>query len=185
MQFNQVQLRAIAFVLAETIFRKSRAEVAHNRVARDFRDHAGRGDAEAETIAIHDRRLRQRKRKNRKAIDQDMLGPQPQRFDRGAHRLVSRAENIDRIDLDGIDYAHGPRDRNVSDQLVVNLLATFRQQLLGIVQPAMLEFFRQNNGCRDDGTGQRAAPCFIHAGDGGDAEGAQFAFIPETTASIH
>ena len=64
MQFNQVQLRAVAFVLAEAISRKTRAEVAHNRVARDFRDHRGGCDAEAVAIAIDDGGLGQRKRED-------------------------------------------------------------------------------------------------------------------------
>jgi hypothetical protein len=76
MQFNQVQLRAVAFVLAEAIFRKTRAEVAHNRVARDLRDHARRGDAQAEAIAVDDRRLGQGKGKNGEPVDEDVIGPQ-------------------------------------------------------------------------------------------------------------
>jgi hypothetical protein len=65
MQFNQVQLRPVTFVLAEAIFRETGAEVAHNRIARDFRDHARSGYGKAVAIAIDDGRLRQRKRKNR------------------------------------------------------------------------------------------------------------------------
>ena len=42
MQFSQMQFRAVAFVLAEAIFGKARAEVAHNRIARDFGNN-GRG----------------------------------------------------------------------------------------------------------------------------------------------
>ena len=50
MQFNQMQFRAVAFVLAKAIFGKARAEVAHNRVARHLGNHARCGDAEAEAI---------------------------------------------------------------------------------------------------------------------------------------
>ena len=76
MQFYQVQFRAVAFVLAEAIFGKARAEVAHNRVARDLGDHTGGGNAEAEAIAIDNRGLRKRKRKNGQAVDEHMVGPQ-------------------------------------------------------------------------------------------------------------
>jgi hypothetical protein len=44
MQFYQMQFRAVAFVLAEAIFGKARAEVAHNCVARDLGNDAGRGN---------------------------------------------------------------------------------------------------------------------------------------------
>jgi hypothetical protein len=185
MQFNQVQLRPVTFVLAETIFGKTRAEVAHNRVSRHFRDHAGRGNTEAVAIAVDDRRLRKREWKNGEAIDQDVIRPHPERFDGGAHRLVRGAENIDRVDLNRIDDPHGPRDRLVRDQVVVNFFAPFREKLLGIVQPAVLELFWQNDGRCYNRAGQRAAPCFIDAGDRGDTDCAQSAFIAETTAAIH
>ena len=76
MQFYQVQLRAVAFVLTEAIFGKARAEVAHNRVARHLGNHTGGGNAKAEAIAIDDSGLRKGKRENGKAVDEHMVGPQ-------------------------------------------------------------------------------------------------------------
>ena len=75
MQFNQVQFRAIAFVLAEAILGKARAEVAHNRVASDLGNDTGGGNAEAEAIAIDNCGLRKGKRKNGQAVDEHMVGP--------------------------------------------------------------------------------------------------------------
>ena len=100
MQFDQMQFRAVAFVLAETIFRKTRAEVAHNRIASDFRDHGGRGDAEAVAIAIDERRLRQRKGKDWQAVDENVLRLKGEGRDGRAHRLMGRTQDVDRIDLD-------------------------------------------------------------------------------------
>ena len=74
MQFNQMQLRAVAFVLAETILGEARAEVAHNRIARYLRNHTGCGDGEAKAVAIDDRGLRQRKGENGEAIDKHVVG---------------------------------------------------------------------------------------------------------------
>jgi hypothetical protein len=130
MQFYQMQFRAVAFVLAEAIFRKTGAEVAHNRVAGDFGDHTCRGDAEAEAIAIDNCGLRERKRENGKAIDEHMVGPEAQSFDGDAHPFVRRAQDIDRINLNRIDNSNGPRDRLVVDQLVVNFFAAFGEKLL-------------------------------------------------------
>ena len=76
MQFNQMQIRAVAFVLAEAILGKPSAKVAHNRVASDFGNHTGRGDAEAEAIAIDDCRLRERERENGETVDERMVGPE-------------------------------------------------------------------------------------------------------------
>ena len=185
MQFYQVQFRAVAFVLAEAIFRETRAEVAHNRVARHFRDHARRGDAEAIAIAVDDRSLGQGKRKNREAVDENMLRLNGESVDRRAHRLVSRAQDVDRIDLDGIDDANRPSDGVVRDKILVNLFAFFRQELFRVVQLPVFELLRQNNGRRYDRSRECAASCFVDSSDGGDAERAKFAFMPKTTAPIH
>jgi len=133
MQFYQVQLRAVAFVLAKAIFRESRAEVAHNRIAGDLRDDARGRDAEAVAIAVDDRRLRQGKGKNRQAIDQDMLRLIGKGRERGAHRLVGRPQDIDRVDFHRIDDADCPQNGIVRDEVVINFFALLRQKLLGIV----------------------------------------------------
>ena len=185
MQFYQVQLRAVAFVLAEAILGKTRAEVAHNRVARDFRDDARRRDAEAVAIAVDDCRLREGKRKDRQAIDEHVLGLHRERIDRRAHRLVRRTQNIDRIDFDRIDNADSPQNGVVPSEVVVNLFALLREQLLRIVQPPVAEFFRKDDGGGYDRAGERAAARFIDAGDRRDTEGAKSAFMPETTTTVH
>jgi len=100
MQFYQVQLRAIAFVLAEAIFGKPGAKVAHNRVARHFCDHACGSDAQTVAIAVDDRRLRQGKRKNRQAVDKNVLGSKRERIQRRSHRFMGGSQDIDRVDLD-------------------------------------------------------------------------------------
>jgi hypothetical protein len=76
MQFYQVQLRAVAFVLAEAIFGKTHAEVAHNRIARHLGNNTGGGNAETEAIAIDNCGLRKWERGNRKTIDEHVIGPE-------------------------------------------------------------------------------------------------------------
>jgi hypothetical protein len=185
MQFYQVQFRAVAFVLAEAILGKARAEVAHNRVARDFRDYAGGGNAQAEAIAIDNCGLRKRKGENGQAVDEHMVGLETQGVGGDAHRLVRRAQDIDRVDLDRIDNSDRPGDRAVPNQLVIDLFASLGEKLLGIVQPAVPEFFGEDDSGRYDGTGQRPPARFIDAGDRRDAKCAQSAFMPETTATVH
>src|ERR1700704_2380404 len=113
MKSVEVEFRAVTFVLAETVFRKLRAKVTHHHIARHFRDDTGGGDGETVAIAIDDRGLRKRKWNHWKSINEDMLGRIDQRFDRGAHRLVRRAQDIDAVDLDVIDHADGPGDLTV------------------------------------------------------------------------
>ena len=185
MEFQEVEFGAVTFVLAETILRETRAEVAHNRIARHLRDYARGRDREAVTIAVDNRRLRQRKGKHRQAIDEDVLRWNGESCKGCAHRFVSRAQNVDRIDLDRINDAHGPRDRVVRDEIMVNLFAFLRQKLLRIVKLPVPEFFRKNDGGGYDRTGERAAPRLIDARDGRNSERAQFAFMPESAAPIH
>jgi hypothetical protein len=185
MEFQEVEFGAVTFVLAEAIFRETRAEVAHNRVARHLRDHTRGRDREAGAIAVDDRGLRQRERGYGQAVDEDVLWLNRESSDCDPHRLVARAQNIDGIDLDGINHANRPGDRVVREQLVVNLFALFRQKLFRIVQLFVPEFFRKNNRRRYDRPGQRPASCLVDAGDGGNSERAQFAFMPESAAAIH
>ena len=180
-----MQFRAVAFVLAEAILRETGAEVAHNRVARDFGDDTRGRDAETVAIAVDDGGLRQWEGKDGQAVDEHVLGLHGQSFQRRPHRFVSGAQDIDRVDLDGIDHADSPENGVVCDQVVIDLLAFFRQELLRIVQLSMAKFFGKNDGGGDNGAGERAAPGFIDARDRRDAEGAEFAFMPEATAAIH
>jgi len=128
-----MQLRAVAFVLTEAILRKTRAKVAHNRVAGDLRNHARGRYAEAVAIAIDNGCLRQGEGEDREAIDKGVLWLHRERLERGAHRFVSGAENIDRVDLNRIDNPNGPRNPVVCRQIVVNLLPLLRQKLFRIV----------------------------------------------------
>ena len=95
------------------------------------------------------------------------------------------AQDIDRVNLNRIDYSDGPRDRAVRDQFVIDFFAALREKLLGVVQPAMPEFFGEDDCRRYNRTGQRAATRFIDAGDRRDTKCAQSAFMPETTATVH
>lgn len=185
MQFYQVQLGAVALVLAEAIFRETRTEVAHNRVPRDLRDDARCRDTETVAIAVDDRRLRQGKGKNRQAVDEDVLGLQGERGKCGPHRFVGRAQNIDRVDFHRIDHAYRPEDGAIGDEIVINLLAFLWKELLGIVQFTMAKFFRKNNRSRHNRPSESATASLVDAGDRRDTYGAKFAFMPETTATVH
>ena len=73
-QSHEMQRGPVTLVLAEAVIRETRAEIPHQRVARDLGDDAGGGDAEAEAIAIDDGGLREGKRVNWEAIDERVIG---------------------------------------------------------------------------------------------------------------
>jgi hypothetical protein len=129
MELGQMQFRAIAFVLAEAILRKTGAEVTHHRVSRYLGDHAGGGDAQADAIAIYDCSLGNRERENRQSVDQNVVGWSGERLDCRPHRFVRGSQNIDLVDLGVVDDTNGPRDFRIADQAVVDFLAQFRRKL--------------------------------------------------------
>jgi hypothetical protein len=123
MEFQEMDLSAVAFMLAETILRKMGAEVTHHSVPCHFRDHTGSGDRKAEAIAIDNCGLGNWKRNNGEAINQDMVGRAGERCNGLAHRSMSGAQNIDPVDLNGIDNTDGPTDVGISDQVSINFFA--------------------------------------------------------------
>ena len=182
-QMEEMQRRAVSLVLAEAILGEARAEFPHHPIARDLRDHAGGGDAETVAIAVDDRGLRKREGEDGQAIDEDVLGRRAQRGDGDAHGLVRRAQDVDAIDFERIDNADGPEDIGVAHKFGINFLAQVGEELFGILQTFVPEFFGENNGGCDDGSGERAAPGFIDPGDARQAQGAELAFMTKTTTS--
>src|SRR5207237_3281991 len=74
MESGEMQFGAVTLVLIETIFGKSRAEVTHDPIACDLRDHARGRDRQAVAIAVDDRGLWKWKWKNRESVDEDVIG---------------------------------------------------------------------------------------------------------------
>ncbi len=148
-----MEFGGVTFVLAEAILGETSAEVTHHRVPRDFRDYAGCGDRKAETITVDNCGLRKWKGDDGQAIDQNVVGRCAQRGERGPHRLVRGAQNIDLIDFDRINHTHRPCDSIVCHKLMINFFTQLRLQLFRIVQPSMPKFFGENDRRGNDGTG--------------------------------
>ena len=124
-----MKLGAVALVLVEAILGKFRAEVTHDPVASDFRNHTGGRDRQTIAIAVDDGCLWKWKRKNWKSIDQDVFGRNGEAGQRDPHGFVRSAQNIDSIDLEMIDDADAPRDFAIRNQLVVNFVAALWREL--------------------------------------------------------
>jgi len=65
MEFQEMDLSAVTFMLAEAILRKMGAKVTHHPVARYLGDHAGSSNAQTEAVAVDDGCLRNRERNDR------------------------------------------------------------------------------------------------------------------------
>jgi hypothetical protein len=133
MELQEMQFGAVTFVLAEAILRKMGTEVTHHSIPRNFRDHTGGSDAQADAIPVNDCSLRKWKRNNGQAVDQNMMGLFKQRSNCEAHGPMACAQNIDPVNLDRIDDAHGPCNLRIAGKIDIYLLAQFRRKLFGIV----------------------------------------------------
>jgi hypothetical protein len=185
MELQQVQLSSVTFVLGEAILGEPGTKVTHHPVARDLGDYAGGSDAQADAIAVDDGRLRKWKRNHRQPVDQDVVGRFDQGFDRQAHGAVARAQNVDPIDLDGINNTDSPSDFGLRDEFAIDFLAQFRRELFGIVQATMTEFFGENHCGRDDWSRQRTSASFVNARNARDSDGAEFFLVTKSAAPIH
>src|SRR4029077_12702964 len=185
MESQQVQFRSVTFVLAEAILRELDAKVTHHPVARYLGDDAGGCNAQTDAVAIDNRSLRKRKRNDGQPIDQDVLRRIDQSRDRQAHRSMARAQNVDAIDLDGIDNANGPSDFGVGHQLRINFLPQLRCKLFRIVQTTMTKFSRKNYCSSHNRTRQRPPTNLINPGNPRDAGSAKFFLITKSAALAH
>jgi hypothetical protein len=120
MEFQEMDLSAVTFMLAEAILRKIGTEVTHHSVTGDFRDYTGSSDGKTEAIAINDSGLGDWKGNDGQPIDQHMVRRAGERYNCLAHRSVRRAQNIDAVDFDGIDNAHPPAEPGIRNQVVIN-----------------------------------------------------------------
>jgi len=180
-----MQFGSVAFVLVEAILRELGAKVTHHPVARYLGDHASCSDAQTDAVAVNNRGLRKRKRNDWEPIDQNMIGRVEQCCDCHAHRSMARAENVDTIDLNGIDDADRPSDLGIGHQLRINVLAQFRCKLFGIVQATVTKFFRKNYSSSHNWTSQRTAPSFVNPSDPRNAGGAQFFLVTKSASPVH
>jgi hypothetical protein len=180
-----MQLGSVTLVLAEAILRKLGTKVTHHPVARYLGDYAGGGDAQTHAIAVDDGSLRKWKRNDGQSIDQNVIGWVDQFRDGQAHRSMARAQNVDAIDLGGIDSTDRPSNFGIGHQIRINFLAQFRRKLFGIVQATMTKFFRKNYSRGDNWTRQGTTPGFINPGNARNASSAQFFLMTKPASPVH
>jgi hypothetical protein len=185
MEFQQMQFGSVAFVLVEAILRELGAKVTHHPIARYLGDHARCSDAQTDAVAVNNRGLRKRKRNDWQSIDQNMIGRVDQRCDCQAHRSMACAQNVDAINLNGIDSADRPSDFGIGHHIRIDLLAQFRCKLLGIVQATVTKFFRKNYRSGHNRASQRPPASFINPGNPRGAGGAQFFLVTKSASPAH
>ena len=180
-----MQFGSVAFVLVEAILWELGAKVTHHPIARYLGDHTRCSDAQTDAVASNNRSLRKRKRNDWQSIDQNMIGRFDQCCDCQAHRSMARAQNVDAINLNGIDSSDRPSDFGMGHQIRINFLPQFRRKLLGIVQTTMTEFLRENYRSGHNRARQRTPTSFINPRDTRDTGAAQFFLVTKSASPIH
>jgi len=98
---------------------------------------------------------------------------------------MTRAQNVDAINHDGIDNADRPSDFGIGHQIGINLLAQFRWQLFGIVEATMMKFLRQNDSGSNNRTRESTTPGFVNSRDLRNAGGTQFFLVTKSASPAH
>lgn len=122
----------VAFVLTEAILGELCAKFTHQTIPRHFGDDTRGRDRQTDAIAVNDRGLRQWKRRDRKSVDEYVLGNRGQPLERESHRFVGSTQNIDLVDLTRIYDSDAPINVIARDEFIVDLLTQLRQQLFRI-----------------------------------------------------
>jgi hypothetical protein len=105
-------------MLRKAELRKLTIQFCHDTVTCHFRDDAGSGDREGNSISFHNPIMRMREIPDRQAIYQAEVGWLVEAFHRPAHRQMSGSENIESVDF----FMIGNRDRPVDLWMVGKLL---------------------------------------------------------------
>ena len=180
---------AIALMEGESITRVHLFKLEHQTVTGDLGDDARGGDRVTEGIALDHGRLGTGEPWDREAVDQDVLGGGNQGVERAAHGFVGGAEDVDGIDGGGVEAGDLELHLGVAGEFREELLASGGCELFGIVQLAQCRGQAvaqpgpwKDHGRGGNGTGQRAAPGFVDAGDALDTARDQVAFIAQAVA---
>ncbi len=163
---SKVLARWIALVPRKPVPGKLRVVFFHHPVPGDLGDHAGGGDAQADCIALDDRRVRDRERMHRQPVDQRVVRPAA-RGRRTARRIASWVARrmLSRSTSPADNAAHAQTTRGVARQFAVDRLPPSRGQFLGVVQVPVRKAFGQDDRRRHDGSRQRTASGLVDARD--------------------
>ena len=158
---------AIAHVALEAVAGMGQPEPRHQPVAGDLGDDRGRRDRGDEPVAADHRLAIAGNRDAIAAVDEDQARPGRQRAHRARQRPQRSLANVVAIDPGRRRERH--RDLGAGADLPIELLARFRGELLGIVEPARNARRIEDDRGGDDRPGERSPPRLVAARDRRDA----------------
>ena len=129
----EVRLRRVAFMFVETVLRPGLVQCQHLCIALDLGEDRGGADFGDAGIALDDGGCRHVDIRAAVAIDEDMLRRHGQLFHRLFHGQHGGLQDVDAVDLPGIDADHAPGDGAVA-YLYGKRFTAFCTELFGIGQ---------------------------------------------------
>src|SRR5688572_10094309 len=167
-QARQVVHRGITLVPLESVVRTQHGHAGHESVPGCLREDRRCTDLADERIALDDRFKAAAKAQHGAvratvAVHADAHGRDREAEERSPHREQRGLQDIQYVNLGGIDPANGPGARHAADSRS-QPLALRRRELLGVPQAGNRPAWVQDHGCRYDRPGQRSPAGFVDAG---------------------
>jgi hypothetical protein len=164
--------RRVADIGFPTVDRVARRESAHDPVAGHLGDDRGRGDREAEGIALDDGLHGTGQRRGDAAVDKGDIRRHPEQRHRPRHRQQGGAQNIDAVNFDDARRGHPDTRGSAIDAALQRPeahLALLDAQRFRIVQPGAQRLREaasvEDHGSCDYRPGERATPGFVDPAD--------------------
>lgn len=180
-QVLKVLFGAVPFMGEKIIAGKLAVILGHEAIPRHFRHDRSRRDGQAQQIAFHDGADRDMTTGQGDGVNEEAVGLRPETGERSTHGQAGRFENVQPVDLLVARAADSDRNCSAGNRDVE--LFTFRfGEKFGIVTPDDPAAAGQNDGGRDDWTGQGASTRLIQAGNPAISApaGFQFKFVRRT-----
>ncbi len=153
----------VTLILTEAILRVKLIEFEHAAVAINFGEDRCGGNGNGPRIAVNDRLLFDGK-VELYGVEQQVIGKGTQLGNGGDHRLTAGLINVPGIDAAGVDFSDGPGESVFADPFG-EPDAAFWREFFRVVKAHNAAFGVQDDGCREDGTEERAATCFVQTRD--------------------
>lgn len=157
--------RAVSFVPGKCVLGKLRVMFDHQPIARHLSDHARGSDTKTESISADERSLGDRKRANRKPVDEHMIRRDGQSGGGAAHRFMRRAQNVQTVDFIRTDDRDPKANLPVGHDFGMKAIAGTRGKFLRIREQLVRKIARQDHRCGDHRSGQRTATRFVDPSD--------------------
>lgn len=153
----------IAFVPGKSILRELCVEGDHGAVAGDLRDDAGCCDAQAQPVTADQRRVIHRQTPDGQSVHQRMVRTLRQGIHRARHGEMRGAQNIHRVDFSRRCLADGPDDIRRAGDDRKKFFPARRRHFFRIRESVERKAIGEDDGCRNNRTGKRAAPGLVNA----------------------